>query len=220
MWRRCRSFRGRLSIVVSLIALAVTACGGAVGSQGDAGDGGVLSDAATCRRYTIVGDLSGFSPAYAKPVATAACSKQSIVLAVSSCVDSSASASACNAYAHQDKGCFGCLFGGAGSPFSLGDAGVFRNRGACVELVSTESGPATCGGRIQALDQCSYAACSSEKTVDECADVTTTGLADPKCPDRAAMTVCKTYSGLVNGCGGSFPQCFSDDVGLASAFCL
>jgi len=196
------------------------ACGGDVASRTDASPAtrDAATDAPTCGTYTTPGDFSSFVPQYLTPApATNACTKSAVYQAVASCL-SVPSSSACADFKSQAAACYACIFG-PGGPFVPADVGVLRNRGGCVELLDGATGTPSCGGRQQALDQCDFAACSAEKTVDECADVVTTALSDPSCAPKAEATVCAAYAKSVGGCGAAFQACFSTDAALAEVFC-
>lgn len=219
MWDGRRSHRSRLP-VTTLAAVLGVACGGEIGETRDGGAPDTSSDARSCGRYVEQGDVSSFAPVYVVPVAMpSTCSPTAIQQGVSACLPS-LGASGCQAFKSQQPKCFACLFrDGGDGPFIKQVVGAMRNRGGCVELAGGGGGASGCGGRVQAVDQCEYAACSSEKLVDECADVITNGLDDPTCFDKAGSSICKTYTGLAAACGASFSACLKSDDELARVFC-
>ena len=204
-----------------LCVCLLSACGGDVASRTDASppSSDASTDAPTCGTYTIPGDFSTFTPQYLKPApATNACTKSTVYQAVASCLSVPSSSPACADFKSQDSACYACIFG-AGGPFVPTDVGVLRNRGGCVELLDGTTGATSCGGRQQLVDQCEFAACAAQKTVDECADVVTTSLSDPGCRYRAEGTVCKVYVDTIGACGLAYQSCFGMDEALAEVFC-
>ena len=216
------SHRSRLPIV-ALAHVLLVACGGEVTDTADAhvSDAGTdRADGSACRRFVVSGDISTFSAVYSAPVAMAlACSSTSIKQGVGACLPSLA-APACKTFKNEQPQCFACLFrSGSGGPFVSSAVGSMRNRGGGVELSGGGGGETGCGGRIQAVDQCEYAACSSDKLVDECADVVTTAVDDPGCFAKAGANICKTYTDLAGACGASQASCFKSDEDLGAVFC-
>lgn len=217
--------RSRLPLILgpAVVSLSAIACGGETTTLEDAGARDALfdgpGDGAVCRKYTVPGDVSSFSPAYVKPAPPSkACTSAQIDEGIASCFGPKASVSVCASFKSGAGTCFACLTA-VGGPFQVSSSGTLRNRGGCVELLDGAGGPTSCGGRVQALDQCNFAACDAEKTVDECNDATTTGLSDPGCPARASSTVCAAYARALNGCTAAFPQCFGSDTQLGQASC-
>lgn len=224
---RCREAHAFTLALALSASVASSACGGEVSrADADAGTDASSDQSAdrfsdrTCGKYTIPGDLSSFSPSYVSPKpASAACSAEAIEKALTACLNSASAPATCDAFKGSEATCYGCLFA-AGGPFQRLAAGTSRNRGGCVEILGGGLGATSCGGKQQALDQCAFASCSAQETIDECADVATSGLTDPACLDGAAATVCSTYAKSVDGCATIFSACVGSDEDLAKSFCV
>ncbi|HEX7663192.1 MAG TPA: hypothetical protein VF407_01710 [Polyangiaceae bacterium] len=235
-----RSSKAFLAVVATTASALVALAGASCSSSSDSGaptadaSGGdavrVVVDSASADTCTPNLPSGWTPPAFVPPRVLSICTTSQVSNIYSKCVsDQTATIQDCGQYSSQPPNlpCLACMSGDSesttyGPVINLSNSGHDVNLGGCVALVDNDLGGTGCAGKVEAAQQCEWAACTGGCPID-IDDPTLrakSAAAFADCVAAAKTGACATYvSAAACADDAKYASCmFTDETQTVSAY--